>query len=342
MIRDRAARLVLGLALAGCSVACAAGPSSTHYAIPSSTLNAGVGDMASASYALASSLGDPFGTGPSASANYRLAPGFQAPGAASNYQGLWWNAQESGWGINFAHQGDVIFATWFTYGADNQPQWYTIRAQKTAANVYAGPVSSFTGLPFNTVPYTPNANVKTPVGTATITFADDGKAATFTYTVNGITQTKQIVRQQFAPGVPLPVCVWGAQPDLRLATNYQDLWWVADGQESGWGINFTHQGNIIFATWFTYDLTGKAWWLFSVAAETAVPKVYSGEVKTAVGPPFNADPFDPNAVIRTAVGNATITLTDGNHARFDYTVNGVTQTKNLTRQVFVQPGTVCQ
>jgi len=268
-----------------------------------------------------------------------------SPAAPANYQGLWWNsppASESGWGVNFAHQGDIIFATWFTYGADNQPQWYTIRAQKTAANVYAGPVSSFTGLPFNTVPYTANANVKTPVGTATITFTADGQSATFTYTVNGITQTKQIVPQQFTPSIPLPTCVWGAQPDLTLATNYQDLWWATDGQESGWGINFTHQGNIIFATWFTYDSTGKAWWLFSVARETAVPKVYSGDVKTASGPPFDAEPFDPNAVVRTSVGNATIAVIDGNHATFDYTVNGVTQTKHLTRQVFASPGTMCQ
>jgi len=262
-----------------------------------------------------------------------------------NYQGLWWKSpagSESGWGINFAHQGDIIFATWFTYGADNQPQWYTIRAQKTASYVYAGPVSSFTGPPFNSVPFPPNVNVKTSVGTATITLADDGKSATFTYTVNGITQSKQIVPQQFSPGVALPTCAWGAQPDLTLATNYQDLWWVTNGDESGWGINFTHQGNIIFATWFTYDANGKAWWLFSVAQETAVPRVYSGPVKTAAGPPFNADPFDPNAVTRTAVGNATITMIDGNHARFEYTVNGVTQAKNLTRQVFAPPGTVCQ
>ena len=40
--------------------------------------------------------------------------------SAPNYQGLWWNAppnSESGWGINLTHQGDVIFATWFTYDA---------------------------------------------------------------------------------------------------------------------------------------------------------------------------------------------------------------------------------
>ena len=28
---------------------------------------------------------------------------------------------EPGWGINFAHQSDTIFATWFTYGADGKP-----------------------------------------------------------------------------------------------------------------------------------------------------------------------------------------------------------------------------
>ena len=73
-----------------------------------------------------------------------------------------------------------------------------------------------------------------------------------------------------------------------------------------------------------------------------MPGLYSGLVRTATGPPFSAEPFDPNAVNRTTVGNSTITFIDGNHATFDYTVNGVTQTKNLTRQVFAPPGTVCQ
>ena len=30
--------------------------------------------------------------------------------SVSNYQSLWWNPQESGWGINLAHQGNTIFA----------------------------------------------------------------------------------------------------------------------------------------------------------------------------------------------------------------------------------------
>jgi hypothetical protein len=47
------------------------------------------------------------------------------------------------------------------------------------------------------------------------------------------------------------------------------------GSEAGWGINFAHQGGTIFASWFTYDLTGKAWWLVMSANQTG-PNSYSG------------------------------------------------------------------
>jgi hypothetical protein len=33
----------------------------------------------------------------------------------ARYEGIWWNASESGWGLNVAQQGNVLFATWFTY-----------------------------------------------------------------------------------------------------------------------------------------------------------------------------------------------------------------------------------
>ncbi len=46
--------------------------------------------------------------------------------------------------------------------------------------------------------------------------------------------------------------------------------------------------------------------------------------------------------METTVGTATATFTDGNSATFAYTVSGVTQSKAITRQVFVAPGTVCR
>ena len=90
--------------------------------------------------------------------------------------------------------------------------------------------------------------------------------------------------------------------------NYEGLWWNAPaGSESGWGINFAHQGDTIFATWFTYDLTGKGLWLVMAASLTATG-TYTGTLVQTTGPPFNSVPFNPAQVVGTAVGTGTLTL----------------------------------
>jgi hypothetical protein len=270
------------------------------------------------------------------------------PTPVANYEGLWWNSppgSESGWGINFAHQGDVIFATWFTYDTNGKPVWLAVSANRTAPGVYAGDLFTTSGPAFSAVPFDSNAVVETTVGTAKFTFADS-RNASFAYTVNdplgaGVsTQVKSITRQEFAS--PLPDCTWNALAGLATAHNYQDLWWKSPaGSEAGWGINFTHQGDTIFATWFTYDASGKPRWL-AVSANRTAPGVYSGDLFTTTGPPLSAVPFNPGAVVETTVGTATLTFADGNSATFAYSVNGVSQTKPITRQVFTAPGTLCQ
>src|SRR5439155_12636791 len=121
---------------------------------------------------------------------------------------------------------------------------------------------------------------------------------------------------------------------LSAVTNYQDLWWASPaGSESGWGVNFTHQGDTIFATWFTYDLDGTPMWLVVTAPKTA-PGTYAGTLYRTTGPAFNAVPFDPASVVPNAVGTATLTFSDGNTGSFAYTVDGVSQAKAITREVF--------
>jgi len=262
------------------------------------------------------------------------------PPPAINYEGLWWKspaASESGWGINFAHQGPVIFATWFTYDATGKAWWLVMTANQSAPNVFTGTLFQTRGPAFNTVPFSPSAVSATAVGSGTLTF-NDANNGTFAYTVNGVSQTKAITRQVFGPQ---PTCTFGAQSNLALATNYQDLWWASPANsESGWGINFTHQGDTIFATWFTYDLDGTPLWLV-VTANKSAAGVYSGTLYRTTGSPFSAVPFDPSRFVATPVGTATLTFTNGNAASFAYTVNGVSQTKAITRQVFTNPGTVC-
>ena len=258
-----------------------------------------------------------------------------ATAATINYQGLWWNASESGWGINFAHQGDVIFATWFTYDTAGKPWWLIAELHKTLAGAYKGDVSTVSGPAFGAPAFDSSKVKETVVGTMTVAFTSATQGS-LDYTVNGVTRTKPIAKQLFGAD---PTCVWGEEPDLRLGTNYQDLWWNAS--ESGWGVNFTHQDDIIFATWFTYDTAGKPWWLIAELHKSAIG-VYTGAVATVSGPPFNSVPFEPGKVVETPVGSATVAFTNGNSASFAYTVNGVSRSKAIARQVFAPPGTVCQ
>ncbi len=248
-----------------------------------------------------------------------------------NHQGLWWNPAESGWGISFAHQGDIIFATWFTYDAQGKPRWLIAELHRGAGSAYSGAVSAVVGPPFGAAQW--SAATETAVGTATVTFTD-GSHASFAYTVDGISRTKPIVPQQFGP---LPACTWGVQADLALATNFTDLWWNAG--EPGWGIDFSHQGNIIFATWYTYDAGGNPWWLIAELHKGS-GNAYSGAVASVAGPPFDAATWTP--VAETTIGTASVTFANGNAATFAYTVNGVARSKAITRQVFRPPGTVCR
>jgi pseudomonalisin len=262
-----------------------------------------------------------------------------APAASANYQGLWWAApasSESGWGINFAHQGDTIFASWFTYDLSGVGNWLVMTAPKTAPNRYSGMLYSTTGPPFNSVPFDPNQVTPSAVGTGTLTFigANDGS---FAYTIGSTSQAKAITRQVFGT---LPTCAT-ATASLATATNYTDMWWASPGgSESGWGINLAHEGTIIFGSWFTYDATGKPMWLVVTAPQSSA-NAYSGPLYRTTGPPFNSVPFNPANVAATAVGTATFTFSDGNSATFAYTVNGISQAKAITRELFSGNGTIC-
>ena len=119
--------------------------------------------------------------------------------------------------------------------------------------------------------------------------------------------------------------------------NYQGLWWKSPGgSEDGWGINFAHQGETIFGTWFTYDTTGKGWWLTLIVDDNATHGVYTGNVFATTGPPFNTVPFVKTGPPPPAAGTATLTFTDANNGSFHYDVNlpsgKVSQTKTITRQ----------
>jgi serine protease len=266
-----------------------------------------------------------------------------------NFGGLWWNSpggSEAGWGVNFAQQGNQIFASWFTYDLAGKAWWVVMSATRTAHRIYTGTLFEGRGPAFDAVPFpalgSPGGATGSPVGTGTLTFTDPDNG-TFAYTVNGIAQTKAITRETFGP---LPACTFGAQVNLALTNNYQDLWWASPaGSEAGWGLNRVHEGDTIFATWYTFDVDHSPMWLVTTATKTGSSSYTGDLIRLSRGPPFNSVPFppinSPGGATGNVVGTATLAFFDGNSGIFSYTVDGVAQTKSITREIFVSPGTIC-
>lgn len=114
---------------------------------------------------------------------------------------LWWNPDESGWGVNIIQQNNVVFATFFVYGPDNRSHWYvasSMTAQQASQSgvTFNGALFETNG-PFFGVSFNPVAVGRQEVGTATLQFALPN-AGILTYTVNGASVTKQIRRQTWA------------------------------------------------------------------------------------------------------------------------------------------------
>ncbi len=133
--------------------------------------------------------------------------------AIKNYQGLWWvpNGAETEWGINFAHQGDQIFATWYTYDSNGNPWWMSMLTARTSptSNVYSGPVYVDTGPAFNNFV---GSGTPTQVGTGTLTFTDaDNGVLSYAVVAGGanVQQVKTITRFSLNPQAASPVCVYG-------------------------------------------------------------------------------------------------------------------------------------
>ncbi|QJR15052.1 S8 family serine peptidase [Usitatibacter palustris] len=249
--------------------------------------------------------------------------------AASNYTAMWWNAAESGWGVNVSHQGNTLFATMFTYDAAGNPLWLSMsNGTQGAGETFSGRLYRTTGSAFNANPFVPigPANI-TDVGS--MSFAFTGDSGTLTYTFNGTTVTKAITKYLFGTRVANCVATTGDRTGL---TNYQDLWWNA--AESGWGLNITHQDNTLFATMFNYNAAGQGvWWIMS-SGPRQTDGSYLGTLYQTTGPPFNANPFTPIGPANIiSVGTMRLTFATGTTATLTYTVNGVSVTKTITRYV---------
>ncbi|MBK7658589.1 MAG: hypothetical protein IPJ28_05320 [Betaproteobacteria bacterium] len=93
----------------------------------------------------------------------------------------------------------MLFATLFNYDEQGRNAWY---AMTNGARVsggtdrWSGALYRLTGPRFDTAPWT--AVTPREVGTMSVDFTE-GNAGTLSYTINGISVSKSIERQAFAP-----------------------------------------------------------------------------------------------------------------------------------------------
>jgi peptidase M23-like protein len=258
--------------------------------------------------------------------------------AISNFTDLWWNPQEPGWGVNLNHQGDVLFATWFTYDADGEGMWLVMsEARLQSDGNYSGDIYRTTGVPLAQINGHPAANSPIPtVGTGSFRFASPQRG-TFAYTLNGVQQQKSIERQGFST----PTTCMATAGTREGLTNYQDLWF--NPTEPGWGINLNHQGDTIFATWFTYGASGRGQWLVASDARRQPTGEFVGRLYRTRGISFDRiSGASATTAPPTDVGSVTLSFTNGEAGRLAYVVDGVSQAKSISRQTFARTTPLCK
>ena len=116
-----------------------------------------------------------------------------------DFSDLWWNPNESGWGINLIqHPSHNIFGVMYTYDSTRRPLWFVLPGGHWATS------STFTGAwyqvagPSYAVPVFDSTAVHlSQVGSITLTFSDDGNGGRLSFIVNGVQVIKDITRQPY-------------------------------------------------------------------------------------------------------------------------------------------------
>ena len=241
------------------------------------------------------------------------------PGALS---GLWWNQNESGWGIHFTQRGTNVFAAWYVYDTSGNPKWYVSTCAMNGgatgtAGTCSGAIFEVNGPTFFSPPFDTSLVHAVNSGNLQVAFQNADNASMTYSGVAGQTRTVAITRQPLASGTTSGV-------------NYTDIWWGGQSQ-SGWGMAITQQANTAFLAWYVYDNSGKPMWYVATCIVTGT--TCAGNLLRTTGPPFGPS-FSSSQVQSFTAGTVSVNFTDGNNATLNYTVNGVSGSKSITRQLF--------
>jgi hypothetical protein len=115
----------------------------------------------------------------------------------------------------------------------------------------------------------------------------------------------------------------------NVATDLTDVWWP--DTEPGWGINFTHNANVVFATMFLFDADNQPMFVVAVLEKQPGVDVYSGGVYGAEGTSYDL-PWNPDDRFEAQVGTMTFTLLNAVQGSLAYTIGSFGTQKLISRQ----------
>ncbi len=249
----------------------------------------------------------------------------------TNYTDIWWNKDESGWGIQVTHHNDQIFGTWYTYDVDGSQLFVTLPGcsispgGKFNGSVCEGELYRTKGTPITATTFT--GATATKIGTAKLTFTG-ANAATFNYKIGAVDITKAIERFSFGTGV-------SNYPNDASDLYYQD-------GAAGWGFSLAQHGNTHFGVIYHYDESGNP--LFAVMSNGQQSgNTVSGDLFITQSarsnystPTWNS--ADISVVSAAPIGKATLTLSGSGFA-MTFTYKGNSQTRQMSRLAFGTPVT---
>ncbi|HEX7558335.1 MAG TPA: hypothetical protein VF386_04015 [Usitatibacter sp.] len=251
-----------------------------------------------------------------------------------DYQGLWWNPAETGWGVGvFDQGGNTMSSVLFVYGADGKPTWYVApNLSSCSANFptwlainCSGPIYQTTGPWFGAGPFTPSSVTVREAGQfqGYFTGALPGSAyprpreMTLTYTIDGATVIKPRLQFQDVSG--------SSSVNFSKADSpFTDLWWNPD--ESGWGVGIFQYRGALFGVLFVYGVNGKPTWYIASLRETtkaadATERWFEGPVFATRGSWWFTSPFALSDVREAGTARIVFPLA-GSNAALSYTIDG--------------------
>jgi hypothetical protein len=115
---------------------------------------------------------------------------------AGFYTDIWYKPSESGWGVNLVQTDNFIFATFFIYGTDGKPTWYTAHLNWNGVDAYTGNVIGTQGTFFG-VPWIAGNLTHGTVGTASFTPSSaNAYQATLSYSIPGVGSATNAIERQ--------------------------------------------------------------------------------------------------------------------------------------------------